>query len=514
MSRQKRTDDMGPHSRARPGSTIGSSASASSTLFDYGLAYSMKLRAHSSCINALALSSNGGRFLASGGDDLKLHLWDFHQEDITKPNHTFIGPRSNIFCLEFSRSNQFLFAGGTDAIVHQYDVSRLESGLLSQNDKLPTSMFRENDTIRDVTCSPFHDEVFLRASDNGRIVHHDARLHHSTTVRAADIIQLTAEVTSVKFHPTIEHLFVTSDSQSNVCLRDVRMAFGPLKTRSNEGIVRTFQTTIAKRNTKTMSNPEPSSLAFDQEGQKLAVTSLHYYPTIYTLSDPYPIAICTGNAVERLPGQRTYSNSCTMKHGCFGRASPSISDVDYYCGGSDDFCGYLWKIPSVERLIAQREEISVSEWRLDISSTVGFTEKSDSPKFVPTEISTPSAILKGHNSIVNTTLIHPQFPLILTAGIESAITLHSPFPSSPFSGQFSLSPQEVRQLPSTATMEEAQVIDSVLLGVDPTDGENAEQAEIDTIRLFDRIIRMEGEADPFEVRPWAEDETDPDTGSS
>ncbi|KAJ3996686.1 WD40 repeat-like protein [Lentinula boryana] len=472
-----------------------------------------KLRAHSSCINALALSSNGGRFLASGGDDLKLHLWDFHQEDITEPIHTFIGPQSNIFCLEFSRSNQFLFAGGTDAIVRQYDVSRLESGLLSQNDKLPTSMFRENDTIRDVTCNPFHDEVFLSASDNGRIVHYDARLHHSTTVRAADIIQLTAEVTSVKFHPTIEHLFVTSDSQSNVCLRDMRMAFGPRKTRSNEGIVRTFQTTIARRNTKTMSNPEPSSLAFDQEGQKLAVTSLHYYPTIYTLSDPNPIAICTGNAVERSPGQRTYSNSCTMKHGCFGRAGPSISDVDYYCGGSDDFCSYLWKIPPVEQLIAQREEISVFEWRLDISSTVGFTEKSDSPKFVPTEISTPSAILKGHNSIVNTALIHPQFPLILTAGIESAITLHSPFPSSPFSGQLSLTPQEVRQLPSTATMEEAQVIDSVLLGVDPTDRENAEEAEIDTIRLFDRIIRMEGEADPFEVRPWAEDETNPDTGS-
>ncbi|GAW01119.1 WD40 repeat-like protein [Lentinula edodes] len=447
-----------------------------STFFDYGFHYSTKLRAHSSCINALALSSNGGRFLASGGDDLDVHLWDFHQEDINKPCHTLVGPRNNIFCLEFSRSNQFLFAGGTDTIVHQYDVSRLEIGPLS---KLPMNMVREHDTIRDVTCSPFRDEVFFSGSENGRIIQHDARLSFSPNIRTADIIQLTAEVTSVQFHPTVENLFITSDSNSNEQRR-----------------------------------PEPSSVAFDREGKKLAITSLHYYPTIYSLSDTYPIAICTGNSVARSPSQRTYSNSCTMKHGCFGGPGPMISDDDYYLGGSDDFCGYLWKIPPVEQLMAQREEIPAHEWRLDGSNIVGFTENADSSKFIPTELSIPSAVLKGHNSIVNTGLIHPQFPLILTAGIESTITLHSPFPSCPFSRRLSLTPQEVRQLPSSTTPEEARVIDSLLLGVEPAFGESADEAEMDTIRLFDRILRMEGGADPFEVLPWVQTSEDVDDSSS
>ncbi|KAJ3969032.1 WD40 repeat-like protein [Lentinula raphanica] len=463
---------------------------------------SRKLRAHSSCINALALSSNGGRFLASGGDDLEIHLWDFHQDDLVQPSHTYIGPRSNIFCLEFSQSNKFLFAGGTDAIVHQYDVSQLERGTLSRNEKLPMSIFREEDIIRDVTCSPFRDELYLSASENGRVIQHDARIQFPTNTRAADILQIASEVTSVQFHPTMEHLFVTGDIRGDVCLRDTRMAFGPLRTRNNGGRVRTFQTALARRTDKNMCKPESSSVAFDKTGEKLAVTSLHYYPTIYALSDPYPIAICTANAVEKLPGERTYSNSCTMKHGCFGGIGIDNSGIEYYCGGSDDFCAYLWKIPPVEHLVAQREEIPGHEWYLEDSSAVGFTEDLNSSKYVPAEISQPSAILKGHNSIVNTTLIHPQYPLIFAAGIENTITLHSPFSSCPFSRQLSLTPREVRRLSSTATAEEGRVIASLLLGIEPADSEDNDEAERDTIRLFDGILRREGQADPFEVSRW------------
>lgn len=110
--------------------------------------------------------------------------------------------------------------------------------------------------------------------------------------------------------------------------------------------------------------------------------------------------------------------------------------------------------------------------------------------------------------------------MILTAGIERTITLHSPFPSCPFSRQLSLTSQEVRQLPGSTTTEESQVVDSLLLGLDPADRDNPDEAEIDTIRLFDRwahltlsdstskfafrILRMEGEADPFDVRDWVQ----------
>lgn len=35
----------------------------------------------------------------------------------------------------------------------------------------------------------------------------------------------------------MENIFVTSDGRGVVCLRDARMAFGPLKNRTREGIV-------------------------------------------------------------------------------------------------------------------------------------------------------------------------------------------------------------------------------------------------------------------------------------
>ncbi|KAI6025513.1 hypothetical protein EDC04DRAFT_2606285 [Pisolithus marmoratus] len=62
---------------------------------------------------------------------------------------------------------------------------------------------------------------------------------------------------------------------------------------------------------------ESSSVTFDGNGTRLAVTMLHWYPMIYALSDPYPLATCTGrngpdgNLVPA--GERMYSNQCTMK---------------------------------------------------------------------------------------------------------------------------------------------------------------------------------------------------------
>ena len=52
-------------------------------------------------------------------------------------------------------------------------------------------------------------------------------------------------------------------------------------------------------------------------GSRLGVTFLNYYPTIYSISDPEPLAICTGrNRPDGTPvgdSERTYINACTMK---------------------------------------------------------------------------------------------------------------------------------------------------------------------------------------------------------
>ena len=57
--------------------------------------------------------------------------------------------------------------------------------------------------------------------------------------KAQATLQNTSEFTSVQYHPTIPHIFVTGDKVGYAHLRDMRMAFGPLSSRSQEGIVQT-----------------------------------------------------------------------------------------------------------------------------------------------------------------------------------------------------------------------------------------------------------------------------------
>lgn len=67
-------------------------------------------------------------------------------------------------------------------------------------------------------------------------MHHDGRVN-GRSARAQDTIQIESEVTGLEFHPIMEHIFVSSDSRGNVCLRDARMAFGPLVDRTGQGVV-------------------------------------------------------------------------------------------------------------------------------------------------------------------------------------------------------------------------------------------------------------------------------------
>lgn len=65
---------------------------------------------------------------------------------------------------------------------------------------------------------------------------HDMRADSRYT-RAQRILQHGAELTGLQYHPTMTNIFATSDNRGHVCLRDIRMAFGPLPQRRDEGIV-------------------------------------------------------------------------------------------------------------------------------------------------------------------------------------------------------------------------------------------------------------------------------------
>ncbi|RDB14747.1 DDB1- and CUL4-associated factor 5 [Hypsizygus marmoreus] len=474
-----------------------------SSIIAKGYPYSRHLVGHESCINALTFSSGDGRFLASGGDDLNILLWDFHQEDLRAPACSLRGPRGNIFSLAFSATNRYLYSGGTDETILKYDIEHIASSLDSLSTASPNYTFRDHDdTIRAVSCHPYQDEVFLSAGQDGRILNHDGRASNRST-RAQDTLQLSTEATCVQFHPVMEHIFVTSDNHGVVCLRDTRMAFGPLTTRTRQGIVQTYNTKLSRKANNHLSNPETSSVTFDKNGTKLAVTMLHYYPTVYGLSDSNPLAVCSGrNLPDGTPvstNERSYSNSCTIKHGSFGSAD--LDSHDLYSAGSEDFRGYVWKIPSPAELQEQRIEVSYDDWTSrEWPNTIAFAEGIDKPRYIPVDLATPLCRLTGHKSIVNSVVFHPHLLHIVTSGVERDIVLHSPTPSSPCCAKLELTPTEVRSL-GVDEQEDRIVYFRALAGFGMLlENEDSERA---TIMMFDHILREEGEVDVFSVRRWS-----------
>ena len=55
-----------------------------------------------------------------------------------------------------------------------------------------------------------------------------------------------------------------------------------------------------------------------------------------------------------------YTKLIAIKHGSFG--GPGLETDDLYASGSDDFRGYVWKIPPLSVLKEQRKAFSVNEW--------------------------------------------------------------------------------------------------------------------------------------------------------
>ncbi|KIM22012.1 hypothetical protein M408DRAFT_79690 [Serendipita vermifera MAFF 305830] len=419
---------------SKPGDTIDPVSQKSrhyqrlSEFYERGFDWVTKLRSHTSCVNAVNFSQKGGRWLASGGDDLRVLLWDMYETEIKTPIHTFTGPRRNIFELAFTANNEYLLCGGADTAIQRYDLTRLGHSFNPD----PVETFRKHkDSIRGITPHITKDALYMTASEEGKLFYHDAR-----SPRPSGHLVSQGGWVGIQFHPRLEHLFIgaTDQRRGRVSLFDMRKCFGQSIDAESKELMRYATQPIADRPLYT----SLCDIAFDRSGEIFATTNQHHYPTIYALSDPYPIALCTA---ERLPSgeptpptQRSYSNTCTTKHLSFGgppsdltSSNGTVNDADQYLAtGSDDFRGYVWKIPSTATLLANRKEIENDdgEWSPPKGQFGYIMSALDETLRVPMKLNQPAFRLGGHQSIVNTARWHPVMPRIATCGIESKVVLH------------------------------------------------------------------------------------------
>ncbi|KAG6899523.1 hypothetical protein C0993_009425 [Termitomyces sp. T159_Od127] len=239
-------------------------------------------------------------------------------------------------------------------------------------------------------------------------------------------------------------------------------------------------------------------------GSKLAVVMLNFLPTIYALSDPIPLAVCSGknhpDGTPVLPPERAYS--ILIHNGAFG--SFRSNNDEYYCAGSEDFRGYMWKIPTADRLVNQRIEVSADDWTSkNWPNVTAFAYGRGTPRYIPVDLSTPHCYLHGHRSIVNTVLCHPHLFHVVTCGIENDIILHSPTPTSPCAPNLQRTCTDVRVLEEDNRQDRSLYIRAVVGIVEPSESEEAT-----AIRMFDQILREEGNIDVFDERWENEDSSD------
>ncbi|KAG9031626.1 hypothetical protein FRB95_002493 [Tulasnella sp. JGI-2019a] len=463
--------------------------------------------------SALAWSNGEARWLTSAGDDYQILLWDMYG-DLDQPRASFLGPRGNVLSLAISSANTYLYCGGTDPGLYQYSLSSGFECRPATSTRWSDQRHHHSDTIRDISTHPSNDHLLLTCGEDRKILLHDVR----TPQFPAGLISQRWETTGVRYHPRSENLFVSSDNNGGVYLHDARVAFG---RDGPKGTVLQYSTRLAKAGYSSLANPEASSVVFDERGTRFVVTFLGHVPTLYSLDDPDPIATfsgaCAPDGSEVPTTERSYANASTMKHGSFGG--------DHYAAGSDDFRGYIWKVPPTAYLLDRRRKMTEDEWSAGegcSTGSIGYSLSRKEAPVVPREISTPSSRVGGHKSIVNTALFHPHLPILATAGIESHICLHRPFSASisvndsESSNEYQLSFNTSwvegylppRELPLSIPRRERHRLLLTMLDGRPLEDGGVRDAAIEDMRsiaMFDELLRQDGHSNPFVSRIYEED---------
>lgn len=265
--------------------------------------YRKDLRGHYGCVNAIEFSNDGGRWIASGGDDRRILLWDVEKALDSKGSPAVMRGQhhSNIFCLAFDNSNTKIFSGGNDEQVIVHDVQSGET----------INIFLHQDALYGLSVDPLNDNVFASACDDGRVLIFDIRQPPSE-----DPFELARfdgnPMHAVVYNPLDSRLLATANAKQGITLWDIRKPKSALKF-------------YGAKQESCM------SVRFSSSGDRLLGLRRRLSPVLYEIH-------------SELPAMQFYSdnyyNSCTMKSCSFAG-----SRDQYVLSGSDDFCLYMWKIP-------------------------------------------------------------------------------------------------------------------------------------------------------------------------
>ncbi|KAH8246910.1 hypothetical protein KR032_003074 [Drosophila birchii] len=267
--------------------------------------YQRNLTGHYGCVNALEFSQ-GGQFLASGGDDKRVLLWNVDHEVVSqlgKPRSMNEKHASNIFCLGFDIQNSYVLSGGNDDLVIQHD---LVTGKL-------LNYFSHDGPVYGLSVDRTSGHLFSVATEHGEILVYDLRVGKSEPLAIA---KFRTPFNAVEFHPLNGNFLATANAKRGAMLWDLRH----------------HQQALCQYN-YIPESPSCMSVRFNCNGTLLLTLHRRLPPILFSPGSPEPVATFYHDE---------YFNSCTMKSCTF--AGPHDELV---VSGSDNFNMFIWRMDGV-----------------------------------------------------------------------------------------------------------------------------------------------------------------------
>ncbi|XP_001358955.5 DDB1- and CUL4-associated factor 5 [Drosophila pseudoobscura] len=268
--------------------------------------YQRNLTGHYGCVNALEFS-NGGQFLASGGDDKRVLLWNIDQEvmsEMGRPQVMNETHTSNIFCLGFDTLNAHVFSGGNDDLVIQHDLA---TGKL-------LNYFSHGGPVYGLSVDRTSVHLFSVATESGEVLFYDLRVGNYEPLTVA---KFRSPFNAVEFHPLNGNFLATANAKRGAMLWDLRHHNHPL-----------CQFNYIPE------SPSCMSVRFNCSGSLLLTLHRRLPPILFSPNSPEPLGTFYHDE---------YFNSCTMKSCSF--AGPQDEMV---VSGSDNFNMFIWRMDGVD----------------------------------------------------------------------------------------------------------------------------------------------------------------------
>lgn len=261
------------------------------------------LTGHYGCVNAIEFSNGLGNYIASGGDDRRVLLWNIEKalSDIGKPVMMKGEHNSNIFCVAFDIHNKTAFSGGNDEQVIVHDLATGDT----------KDVFSHDDAVYGLSPDPSNPNMFASACDDGKVLIFDVRDSSGDPFVLANY---TSSMHSVMYNPVEPRLIATANAKEGVGLWDVR------KPRS-----------CLLRYGGSLVQQSCMSVRFNQRGDHIVALRRRLPPVLYNIASHQPVCEFDHSG---------YYNSCTMKSICFAGDSDQ-----YVLSGSDEFNLYMWALP-------------------------------------------------------------------------------------------------------------------------------------------------------------------------